>query len=162
MNRNRLSFFTLLLLLLATVTVVQAGGQADLATVRAATAPFHQVDVAMTAGWNFVASGCVENPGVGGMGYHYVNGALVDLTVEASRPEVLVYAPGPDGQLQLAAAEYMVPAAPWDAVNPNPPSVLGQTMHLNPILGAYVLHAWVWRNNPAGMFAEWNPSVSCS
>jgi hypothetical protein len=25
----------------------------------------------------------------------------------------------------------------------------------------YDLHAWVWQANPAGMFAAWNPTVSC-
>jgi hypothetical protein len=35
-------------------------------------------------------------------------------------------------------------------------------MHiLNPALGWYILHAWVWKNNPAGMFEDWNPTVTC-
>ncbi|MBV9326757.1 MAG: hypothetical protein JO352_23605 [Chloroflexi bacterium] len=25
----------------------------------------------------------------------------------------------------------------------------------------YSLHAWIWRDNPAGMFSMWNPDVSC-
>ena len=162
MNRYRVLFFTLVLLLLATVATVQAGGQADLAAVRAATAAFHQVEAATAAGWDLVVSDCVENPGVGGMGYHYLDGGLLDLVVDPTRPELMVYAPGPDGQLQLAAVEYMVPAAPWDALNSSPPTVLGHTMHLNPVLGAYVFHVWIWHHNPAGIFAEWNPTVSCS
>jgi hypothetical protein len=24
------------------------------------------------------------------------------------------------------------------------------------------LHAWIWQNNPAGMFEDWNPTVSCN
>ena len=28
-------------------------------------------------------------------------------------------------------------------------------------LGVYILHAWIWKNNPAGMFEDWNPKVSC-
>jgi len=162
MKRYRISFFVLCLLLLATVATVQARGRAELAEVRAATAHFQRVEVAMDAGWNFIASDCVENPGVGGMGYHYVNVALLDLNVEASQPEVLVYAPGRNGKLQLVAVEYMVPAQPWDALNSSPPTALDQTMHLNPDLGAYVLHAWIWRHNPSGMFEDWNPNVSCS
>jgi hypothetical protein len=36
-------------------------------------------------------------------------------------------------------------------------------MHiLVPAVGFYIKHAWVWMNNPAGMFADWNPEVSCS
>ena len=95
------------------------------------------------------------------MGYHYVNVALLDLVIEATQPEVLVYAPVGNGKLKLVAVEYMIPAKPWDAANNVPPTALGQTMHLNPHLGAYVLHAWLWRHNPAGMFEDWNPEVSC-
>ena len=29
-------------------------------------------------------------------------------------------------------------------------------------LGLYVLHAWIWQNNPTGMFMDWNPTVSCN
>ena len=25
----------------------------------------------------------------------------------------------------------------------------------------YIAHAWIWKHNPAGMFADWNPEVSC-
>jgi hypothetical protein len=25
----------------------------------------------------------------------------------------------------------------------------------------YALHAWVWKDNPTGMFSMWNPGVSC-
>ncbi|MFW6184552.1 MAG: hypothetical protein ACOC8X_12205, partial [Chloroflexota bacterium] len=136
MNRFKLSFLILPLLLLATVATVSAAGKSDLAKVRAATAPFHRVDAAMDAGWDFVASDCVALPGVGGMGYHYVNLDLLDLHIDPSQPEVLVYAPGPNGKLKLVAAEYMVPAPPWDAANSAPPTALGQTMHYTPHLDA--------------------------
>ena len=26
----------------------------------------------------------------------------------------------------------------------------------------YELHVWAWKNNPSGMFYEWNPHVSCT
>jgi hypothetical protein len=26
----------------------------------------------------------------------------------------------------------------------------------------YQLHAWVWQDNPSGMFSMWNPAASCS
>jgi hypothetical protein len=25
----------------------------------------------------------------------------------------------------------------------------------------YELHVWAWKNNPSGMFTDWNPNVSC-
>ena len=41
-------------------------------------------------------------------------------------------------------------------------SYMGQEMGiLNPALGRYILHAWIWKPNPAGMFENWNPDVSC-
>jgi hypothetical protein len=58
--------------------------------------------------------------------------------------------------------EYIVPAAAWDqAGNRTPPMLFGQTFHLNEQLGVYALHAWIWKHNPAGVFADWNPRVSC-
>ena len=25
----------------------------------------------------------------------------------------------------------------------------------------YLMHGWIWRDNPSGIFADWNPEVSC-
>jgi hypothetical protein len=66
--------------------------------------------------------------------------------------------------LKLVAVEWVVPGTVWDETgNPEPPMVLGTDLHvLNPVLGWYIHHAWVWKHNPAGMFADWNPAVECS
>jgi hypothetical protein len=138
------------------------------------TARFHDLDEALAAGYELgwvngsgqrIITGCVFHPTAGAMGYHYFNADLMaDLTTDVSQPEVLVYAPGPGGQLQLAAVEWVVRGP-----NSNPPgvseapSVLGMPLHiLNPVVGFWIMHAWVWQPNPAGMFADWNPDVSCS
>ncbi|MCI0394872.1 MAG: hypothetical protein L0332_36420 [Chloroflexi bacterium] len=165
-NRKRLALLVGLpiALLIAVVGIVSATGQSELAQVRAATAQFHQTEAAEAAGYGLVdgLDHCFDNPGVGGMGYHYINTNILDLTVDTQQPEAMVYAPGPNGQLQLAAVEYIVPAADWDAAgNSNPPAALGESFHLNEALGVYVLHAWIWRPNSAGMFEDWNPDVSC-
>ncbi len=133
----------------------------DLAQVRAATAQFQRSEAAGAAGYVNVNDECVAHPELGAMGFHFVNFGLVDLELDALQPEILVYAPSPSGNLKLVAVEYAVPIEPWDANNSNPPMVLGQHLHANPILGLYVLHAWIWQNNPAGIFEDWNPSVSC-
>lgn len=145
----------------------------ELEQVRRATAPFQFLDAAVKAGYELgymngsgtrIITGCVAHPTAGAMGYHYFNKTLVDdLVVDPLKPEGLVYVPGLDGRLQLAAVEYVVPGA---ASNPpgvsSPPSVLGSPMViLVPAVGFYTLHAWVWRYNPAGMFAHWNPEVVC-
>lgn len=165
MRRKVVVLIILLVLSVLATTLVAANGASDLATVREATARYHRLDAAQTAGWALLdgLDHCFSNPGVGAMGYHYIDAAALDLSLDASHPEALVYAPDPSGKLRLAAVEYIVPAADWDAAHPGTlPSVLGHDLHLNTNLGVYVLHAWVWMHNPAGMFADWNSLVSCS
>ena len=103
------------------------------------------------------------------MGIHYVKGALVQGgKVDAARPQALVYERTADGALQLAAVEYVVIQADWDAGHSAPPSLFGQTFMVTPagnrygLPAFYSLHAWVWMDNPDGMFAMWNPSASCT
>lgn len=138
-------------------------GQSDLAQVRAATAPLHQLAAAEEAGYQLIEGldHCFDNPGVGAMGFHYINPDLLDLELDPRQPEALVYAPGVHGRLGLAAVEYIVPAEAWDAEHTELPEVLGHQLHLNPALGVYVLHAWIFKNNPAGIFEDWNPNVAC-
>jgi hypothetical protein len=161
---------TALAALLMVIPVAAIASQNDLADVRRATARFHRVEVTLEAGYQlgyneeFPLDGCIAHPTDGGMGYHYFNIDLInDISVDPLQPEGIVYAPGPNGQLQLDAVEWVVPKAAWEAAgNTEPPEVLGMPMHvLNPALGWYILHAWVWKNNPAGMFEDWNPSVVC-
>jgi hypothetical protein len=163
MKRKTLFVVTLTIVLTMLMAVVaNAAGQSDLAAIRAATAQYHRAEVAEAAGYERPGiEECVALPGVGGMGYHFVNWGLVDFDLDALQPEALVYAPGPDGQMKLVAVEYIVPAEPWDAVYDDPPTILGQDLHYNPFLGIYALHAWVWQQNPLGIFSDWNPKVSC-
>ena len=165
MNRKRILIVgTIILAAAALATVAFAGGQSDLAQLRAATADFHNLENAQVAGYGLVPGldHCFDNPGVGAMGYHYINTDILDTTVDPLKPEAIVYAPGPNGQLKLAAVEFIVPAEAWEAErNPDLPSIYGQSYHLNESLGVYVLHAWIWKNNPSGMFEDWNPKVSC-
>lgn len=147
----------------ATIFIVQAASKDDIARVREATERFHHSPAARAAGYDLIPGldYCFQNYGVGGMGYHYINTTLLDTTVDLLRPEAIVYAPDVSGSVQLGAVEYMVPVAAWDAEHTEPPQVLGQRFHLHEKLGMYVLHAWIWKNNPAGMFEDWNPDVAC-
>lgn len=150
-----------------------AGGAAtemnrQLAAVRSATARFHDVDVALAEGYVSTHE-CASVPGVGAMGVHYVNPPLMgDASFDPLRPEVLVYEPRKDGGMRLVAVEYLIFRAPWEAAgNTTDPHLLdvpfvrsfGPAAHGLP--DHYELHVWVWRHNPAGMFAQWNPKVSC-
>ena len=143
--------------------------------MRQATARFHEVDEAIAAGYELgwvngsgvrIVGGCVAHPTAGAMGYHYFNAALMaDNGVDALAPEVLVYASDPDGGLKLVAVEWVVRSAQSNPPGVSEaPSVLGMDMHIlvpPPGPAFYLTHAWVWANNPAGMFADFNPKISC-
>lgn len=139
---------------------------AQLAQVRAATARYHDVAAAIADGYA-PASPCVPS-----MGFHFQRHAagtdpetgdpasLPVVTTDAAEldpasPEILVYAPRPDGRLGLVAVEY----ATWD-----PDAELFGRPFDAPHEGGppfHTLHAWVWQGNPAGMFEPLNPNVRC-
>jgi hypothetical protein len=150
--------------------------EAELAQVRRATAKYHRLDAAVADGYELgwvngagvrIVAGCVAHPTMGAMGYHYFNEDLMaDNAVDALAPEVLVYAPDDDGELHLAAVEWVVRSAQSNPPGVSEaPSVLGMDMHIlvpPPGPAFYLEHAWVWSENPSGMFADWNPEVSCT
>jgi hypothetical protein len=143
----------------AVATIASAGGQSELAAARQATAAYHQVDHAEADGYVSTIDdlGCFENPGVGGMGLHYLRPDLLDDQVSPTEPEALVYEMRDNGMLKLVALEYIVPVDAW--TDEHPPMLFGQHFHEHPVLPLWVLHAWVWEPNPAGMFEDWNPRV---
>jgi hypothetical protein len=136
--------------------------------VRIGTRDFRDVTAALGAGYGSTGS-CVSGPEKGAMGIHFANGALVgDPALDPQRPEIVIYEQR-DGRLRLVGVEFLVIAADWHAANPTagPPVLLGQHFHytgspnrygLPPF---YELHVWAWRDNPHGMFVDWNPAVSC-
>ena len=105
---------------------------------------------------------------------------MKDPAIAATEPEALVYAPDRHGGLHLAALEYVVIKAEWDANQvppasyvgsryaPAPPMLFGQAFQLTDAPNRYglppfySLHAWIWKQNPAGTFQMWNPSVHCA
>jgi hypothetical protein len=174
-SRNRLALATLAAAIAAggiqVVGSLATGGESQFAGARNATARYHNLSAADADGYAIFrdANGiaCIDSP-QGGMGVHYVRGDLVgDTTLDPEHPEALVYAPNAAGQLRLAALEYIVFQAPWDAEHSEPPSMFGQTFNLTPagnrfgIPAFYSLHAWVWEPNSDGMLQPWNPRVHC-
>jgi hypothetical protein len=147
----------------------------DLGSARQATAAYHDIEAALAAGYSLElpdihGETCIANlsdPSAGAMGIHMVNPGLLDSTLDPTQPEVLVYERRPDGSLKLAAVEYVA----FKADVPDQPSLFGVPFDSNS--GAryglpefWALHAWIWKPNnrtldPAGMFAPWNPSVTC-
>lgn len=143
----------------------------QLAAARAATAKFHDVSVAVDQGrfelHDLAGISCIDNP-AGAMGVHYVLGSLVgDGEVDATQPEAVIYEPQADGSSRLVAVEYVVLASDWAQHHSGVPSLFGQDFtfvaagNRYGLPDFYELHAWLWRHNPAGMFEDWNPKVTC-
>ena len=127
-----------------------------------ATTAFNSYDVARAAGWNATISDCVESPD-GGMGYHVANMEALDgapFELSLLKPEVLLFAPMEDGSMEFLGVEYIVPYTPDNASTP--PTILGQDLQYNPHLNIWALHVWIERHNPDGIFAPFNPEVSCA
>ena len=129
-----------------------------LLSVRRATAKFHSTTQAIAAGY-VADEHCVSVPGLGGMGFHWVNETLVDPVFDPLKPEAVLYAMGPGGKLRLIALEYIV-------INTGQPApVFGdQAFDVGgtPVpVPHWSLHVWLYENNPSGMFAPFNPNVSC-
>ena len=151
MRRSAAAVAALAALLLAMgmgfVPFVSAGasGQADLAALRQATARFHDVGRALASG-RVDLHLCVDM-----MGQHYANpNTFSDGVLDPVDPEAMVYADDGSGHLRLVAVEW---------VSTTPGVVMGTPLHLNPDLGVWVLHAWIWSPNPDGMFADMNPRM---
>lgn len=143
----------------------QAG--ALLQIVRDSTARFKDVRVAESEGYA-LQFGCVTGPDSGAMGLHYVNGGLVSNGVlDATRPQIVIYEPGPDGHLKLIGADFLLIASVWDKTHSGPPELMGQLFHYweSPnrfgLPAFYTLHVWAWKDNPNGAFVNWHPNVSC-
>jgi hypothetical protein len=139
-----------------------ASTASQIAQLRRLVARFHDFDAAVHAGWATQITPCLEAPGLGAMGFHYGNvgyiqdGGVVDLL----QPELLLYEPEKSGKLRFVGVEYIVPFADHPATAA-PPTLLGQPFAQVPEFGVWGLHIYVGRENPSGIFAPWNPKVSC-
>lgn len=154
---------------LATTTTVEevdhsmdddAVDTAALARANLGAAAFQDVEMAEAAGYanTIEALGCFEDPDTGGMGLHYLNEGLLDDVLDEGAPEALVYELDHQGDIvALVAHEYLVPLEAW--TSDEPPSLFGVEFHEHPVLPFWILHTWIWKDNPSGMFNDWNPKV---
>jgi hypothetical protein len=156
------------IVLILPAVAIAGGVGSDLARVRAATARFHGLDVALAEGYGPLHTCTDEESGLGAMGQHYVKGSVVGDTVfDLAQPEVLVYEPTSNGRMRLVAVEFVVFADAWAEVSSSPPTLFGRQLALVPepnrygVPAFYQIHVWLWKSNPAGMFSDWNERVSC-
>lgn len=156
---------------LASVVPALAGDgplSADLQQVRAAVAKYHGFAQAQEDGYTAAGEPCVASP-AGTMGIHAVNPALsADSAIDPLRPEILLYVPKGKGELKLVGVEYFKADADQNlATAGDRPSLFGEAFQgpmpgHNPTMPIhYDLHVWVAEENPSGVFAPFDPELSC-
>lgn len=123
----------------------------------------------------------------GAMGIHYFRPDLLGISgppapkvtgtgtyTDFRAPAILLYEPQADGALELVGVENLVFAAAWQAAgHTDPPAFQGVAYdHMvdDPATTIdeahnfdehYDRHVWLYRENPNGVFAPFNPNVSC-
>jgi hypothetical protein len=123
---------------------------------------------------------------LGVMGVHYLRPDLLGITAteprvdgtgthtDFSNPAVLIYEPQADGSMELVAVENLVFIEAWEAAgNTSPPSYLGEEWdrmvddpatevdEAHMFAPHYDRHVWIYRDNPNGVFAQYNPNATC-
>lgn len=125
---------------------------------------------------------------LGAMGIHYFRPDLLGISAPPNprvsgtgthtdfrKPSILIYEPQQDGSLKLVAVENLVFDKAWQAAGKGEfPSFLGNpynAMADDPATAVdeahmfephHDLHVWLYRDNPRGMFAQFNPRVNCA
>lgn len=134
--------------------------QLGLERVRAATRYYVSLDSAVAAGYPREVRECLADAEHGGMGFHHVNRSYVDRALDVDHPEILLYEREPSGRYSLNGVEFIVPYRVWpkDSV---PPTIMGLPLKRSDGLSLWYLHMWAWKENPSGLFADWNPTVHC-
>jgi hypothetical protein len=176
LRRTTLTALVALIMVLGAMPALAHGGdtgseaRSQLAKAAKVTAKYHRVGRAINDGFAPFAIPedvggtllnirgeditCFDSPD-GGMGVHYVRN--IDDVLDPIDPEALVYSVGRNGRLKLVALEYIIPDGFVDPANP--PVLFGRTMHHHSYLPVYILHVWIWKWNPDGAFADFNPRV---
>jgi hypothetical protein len=178
MNRSRRPLLATALAIVAVGSLAVSGALAcrsDLSAARDATARFRSLEKAGRAGYAQPPAPaplheCIASfDNTGAMGFHYINGGLLDADVDVAHPEVLVYAPDRHGKRRLVALEYVVFQDAWIGKHgKTTPELFGQMFmpvgfpNRYQIPAFFALHVWLYKENPSGLFAPFNPRVSCS
>ena len=124
---------------------------------------------------------------LGAMGIHFFRPDLLGITAPPNprvdgngvhtdflRPAILIYEPQADGSLELVAVENLVfqrawhaagnagrpsfQGVPYDQMADDPATTIDEAHMFEP---HYDRHVWVFRDNPNGVFAPFNPNVRC-
>lgn len=129
--------------------------ETEVEQVKAATEQYLDFAVAENEG-RIDVSGYVPN-----MGHHYLHPGLADGVFELEKPEIILYLPDTNGDMQMVGVEYsIVPADPENPGSP-PEGFTGDLdqWHFNEMVGQWQLHVWTILDNPDGIFAPFNPEI---
>lgn len=125
---------------------------------------------------------------LGTMGIHFFRPDLLGITAPPSprvsgsgmhtdfrTPSILIYEPQANGSLELVAVENLVftdawraagrsglptfHGVPYDTMADNPDTAIDEAHNFAP---HFDRHVWIYRDNPNGVFASFNPAVSCA
>ena len=161
--------------------VTAAQGQVldrQLAAAKRASAKYRDIDVAKADGYFQVTQF------IPGLGLHLVNLKIPNTAFDPARPQILLYQPGPAGKMVLTGVAYQ-----FAHTNNTPPVgfaggsdvwhyhtnlcfLPGGSVTISNKRGcklahgyfqaqtAWLLHAWIWKDNPDGVFTEYNPNVT--
>jgi hypothetical protein len=129
------------------------------AKLRRETDRYHDIDVAIADGFVHVHD-CEVRPGEGAAGMVYAHPArMMDGLIRPALPDGLLYEPSSTGKPKLVGVELIMPYSLW--TRSSPPTFYGATFQPEDEFGVFGLHVWVWRQNPAGLFAQAHAGVSC-
>ncbi len=124
----------------------------------------------------------------GAMGVHYFRPDLLGVTeppsprvngngihIDFRKPSILIYEPQADGSMELVAVENLVfrdawhaagnterptfHGVPYDSMSDDPKTSTDEAHMFEP---HYDRHVWIYRDNPSGVFAPFNPHVTCA
>lgn len=152
--------------------------QRQLAEARTATTRFRSIAAARAAGYFQVTQF------IPGLGLHMVNLKIPTTTFDPSRPQILLYQPNGNGGMTLVGVAYSFAhtsdtppegfaggADVWHfhndlcftgdgSVTIAPSADACKARHgLFQQQTDWLLHAWIWKTNPNGVFTEYNPNV---
>jgi hypothetical protein len=130
-----------------------------LGELREAIRPLENFNAAYSAGYTGTPLPCSVQKTVGGQGVHYINGGLISATPNPLAPSVLMFESQKDGSKKLVGVEFIIPYSLIPAGS-TPPDIHGIAFH-ETALGLWALHVWMPAHNARGIFADWNPTVSC-
>jgi hypothetical protein len=188
-TRMTLITITTILILSSAISAQGPSGlNAALARARAATANYHDISAALEDGFSLLPPGVCHSGQDGVLGVTYINvSRFLSPEVSEEEPEFLAYIPTGDGNMRLVSVAYTnrilfrdtrPPDTPgyraglfaWQ--NPVIPSYLEEVSGSFSVFGEpgrrtfqgrwiYLLPVFLWSPNPAGLFADGDPTLHC-